>query len=839
MRTTVKKKIISSSIMYFMAFALPVYIVMIILYCGEFYPFGDKTMFIMDMRDQYLEFFAYLRNMLAGDNSIFFSWSRSMGGNFMGLFAYYLASPLSFIVCLFPLEKMYAAIVVLTVIKIGLCGVSFAVFGNYLWRREKKENAPFLVLWIFSLSYALISYNMVYSMSLMWLDSVILLPAVLLGTEKIIDGKRGLHYMLSLAMVFFCNYYIGYMVGIFTAMYFLFRFCGTVKRTAVKASIFQGIRFVICTIMATALSAPLLLPAVKDLLQGKLAGDSGYHFELEPNFQLMDFFEKFRNGAYDSITNSGLPSVYCGMTVLMFALVFFLCIGISMREKIGAFVILLMLTLSFYYTGPNLAWHGFRAPVWFPFRYAFLFSAFLIYMAFRAACICCSDGVVDNLMARLKMTGAGIEKKGKKRSKKNKSKQKIQQKKIWNRTFFLYIRDGILMIILVLAVVDLTTNGQKLFAGLEGEFGYVKTDEYDGFVEKTKPLVEEIQRHDDGLYRVTATYEYSKNDAMLFGYNGMTHYSSTYNGAVNRLIRKLGIAQGHIWNSGYGASPLMDSLFAVAYKISDRQEPDCYAKIADYGKGAVGYRNDLALPIIYAASASTVTPDIWSCDDPYMNQNIFLNAISGRDEIYFREMVYDYAEAENGWCYSFTAEDSDPLYLYMYVGNGGWANVYVNDVWFGNYFSTETSCSLYIGSYAPGQQVTVRVEPAWGGTYASKAVIASLDMDTLRDTLDEVRAGGMEINYHKGGEIKGTISVREEQTIITSIPCDEGWSVWVDGEKHDKITFAETFLALEVPEGEHEIRFLYVSPGFYAGMIVFAAGLLMSVIYFVGIHRRH
>ena len=61
----------------------------------------------------------------------------------------------------------------------------------------------------------------------------------------------------------------------------------------------------------------------------------------------------------------------------------------------------------------------------------------------------------------------------------------------------------------------------------------------------------------------------------------------------------------------------------------------------------------------------------------------------------------------------------------------GWADVYVNDIWRGNYFTTETICCLYLGSYLPGQEIRVRVERTWEEE-AANALIVELDMNLLR-----------------------------------------------------------------------------------------------------------
>ena len=49
---------------------------------------------------------------------------------------------------------------------------------------------------------------------------MILLPIIVLGIEKIIDGKKPLTYIASLTLLLFSSYYMGYMVCIFSVVYF-------------------------------------------------------------------------------------------------------------------------------------------------------------------------------------------------------------------------------------------------------------------------------------------------------------------------------------------------------------------------------------------------------------------------------------------------------------------------------------------------------------------------------------------------------------------------------------------------------------------------------------------
>lgn len=780
------------------AFLLPALLFFIVLWLGGFYPFGEKSMLVMDMRDQYVAFFASLRDALFGDNSLFFSWSRSMGGNYWGILTYYIASPLSFLTLFFSVENMPIAIEILTILKIGLCGLSFFIFGSYLAKKgdgllSGDNIRPFVL--ILSLCYALMSYNMVYSLSLMWLDGVILLPLILLGIEKLMDGKKGLLYLIMLSMLLVSNYYTGYMVGLYTGMYMLFRVFTSMTKTTWKDSLLKLLRFTVLSLLSIGMAAPVIFGSWKDLTQGKLAtGGEGYSVDFsQTNFeQPGDWFDKLINGNYDSITNSGLPSVYCGYIVLALSFAFLVMRFVRLRERIGMFVIAGILCLSFYYTSLDTAWHGFQVPNWFPYRYAFLFGFTLIYMSLRA--------LIAFPVMRRKISKRG---------------------------------PAICAALLIAVVsVEMGANALAMLEGLDGEFGYVKMADYEAFMDKTKPLVDDIRDNDDSFCRINQGYEFSKNDAMLLGYHGMTHYSSTFNANVNSLTPRLGISQGYFWNSGYGSNALLDSLFAVKYILADKTVPQSYQKRMDSQNGASSYENPLALSAVFASAASTMSPGL---DDvsPFANQNCFLQALAGTGDTYFTSVSYRLSQNENVFHYDFTADSDNPVYLYMRAEGISYANVFVNQAYVGSYFTNETNGTLFLGNFSKGESVNVRVEASGDAVTAPYySEISELHMEVVTPVLEALGKGGMQMDSCRGGSLLGKISVAEGQTVMTSIPYDEGWSVWVDGERAEAQPFAGTFMAVNVPAGEHEIRFSYMSPGVSAGIWTGVIALLIALCYF-------
>lgn len=55
---------------------------------------------------QYLDFFGWMKDILAGKQSLWYTFSSSLGQNSSGIFSYYLASPFNLLLFLFPRTKM-------------------------------------------------------------------------------------------------------------------------------------------------------------------------------------------------------------------------------------------------------------------------------------------------------------------------------------------------------------------------------------------------------------------------------------------------------------------------------------------------------------------------------------------------------------------------------------------------------------------------------------------------------------------------------------------------------------------------------------------------------------
>ena len=75
------------------------------IYLGGFVPFGANTPAVTDAKLQYLDLFAYCRDVLTGQNTAAYTFSNTLGGSAAAIWAYYLASPFNLLVLLFPKER--------------------------------------------------------------------------------------------------------------------------------------------------------------------------------------------------------------------------------------------------------------------------------------------------------------------------------------------------------------------------------------------------------------------------------------------------------------------------------------------------------------------------------------------------------------------------------------------------------------------------------------------------------------------------------------------------------------------------------------------------------------
>ena len=222
-----KKKLIKNPVWRFLfgkkylglCFLIPLLLMALIYVAIGVWPVGEKSALVLDLNAQYVYYIEKFRSIFLNGGSFLYSFERAVGGEFMGIFAYYLASPFNLLTLIFPREWMTEVVLGILILKCGFCGLTF---GIYIHNRFSLRRPVATV--IFSCMYALCSFAVVMQNNLMWTDCIILLPIILLGMDRLIKYGRFRTYTLALALAIFSNFYIGYMVCIFLLFYFFVRY---------------------------------------------------------------------------------------------------------------------------------------------------------------------------------------------------------------------------------------------------------------------------------------------------------------------------------------------------------------------------------------------------------------------------------------------------------------------------------------------------------------------------------------------------------------------------------------------------------------------------------------
>ncbi len=92
-----------------------------------------------------------------------------------------------------------------------------------------------------------------------------------------------------------------------------------------------------------------------------------------------------------------------------------------------------------------------------------------------------------------------------------------------------------------------------------------------------------------------------------------------------------------------------------------------------------------------------------------------------------------------------------------------------------------------------------------------------MNQDVFELGYNQLLDGAIQITDYSDTKIEGTISSDENCVLYTSIPYDEGWKVYVDGERVETFEIGSCQLGLMLKPGNHTIKFIYMPKGFILG----------------------
>ena len=579
----------------YMLFAglIPAIIFFMVYVVRGIHPFGESTVLVLDMNAQYAYFFEYLREaVMTRDLSLIYTWERALGGEFMGIYAYYIASPLSYIVCLFPKENMQDALFVIYLIKAALCGVTMSY---YLTKTSKKIEKYSVVT--FSTLYATTAYMMVQMHNLMWIDAVILLPLVVLGIEQLIKFGKYKLYIVTLALTMISNYYIGYMVCIFVVLYYFYYMfaysdrnnpCG--EKNHFRRSF---IRIATYSVIGVGIAAFMVFGAYYSLGLGKNEFSNPNWSEVKLNYDVMDVLYKLLPGSYDTVRPDGLPFIYCGVLTVILAPAYFMSKKFPTRERVWSAILVLVLSLGFLVSTLDLIWHGFQRPNWLNCRFSFILCFFLLVLAYRVYT------KLDVIAGRSFVISSAfiigftmmIQKLAETLKEENKYLEIDEYATVLMTIACVAIylvliacrksgknRELVTSILLCVICVEVFISGLTNVNDLDDDVTFTKYDKYAQYNALMLPVTDTINYYDGGFFRAESITHRKPNDNMAVNLNGLTNSTSSINADTILFLRMMGYSSKSNWSKYVGGNPVSDSLLGIKYIISPRNYDDIYGE---------------------------------------------------------------------------------------------------------------------------------------------------------------------------------------------------------------------------------------------------------------------
>lgn len=830
-----------------MAFLIPIFIGIIVCISHGVYPFGDRCILKVDMYHQYAPFFSELREKLQNGENLLYSFNIGLGADFISLYAYYLASPLNWLLLLCPAKSVLEFMALLILLKLALSGLTF---GYYLKCHYKINDFE---LSIFAAAYALSGYVTAYFWNIMWTDCIVLLPLIILGVERLVKEGDGRLYYISLAVSIISNYYISIMICLFLVLYF-----GILWLEKEEGKIKAIFNFAWYSMLAGGTGAILIIPEAI-ILSGSGSGTIKFPEKMEWYFNLMAQASRHLLLAENNTTQvPHWPNLYCGVFVVLFLILYLLNGTIPWRQKVKRVILAAFLYISFANNVLEFLWHGFDAPDSLPGRQAFIYIFLVLVLCYEAyinrnemkiwqvAAALAADFVL--LFACFKMySGTDLAEKAEFVAKAENGVSFLGVGfNQFDITAIFLLCYGILLIFWLLGnkkmkqmmsvfvflfmLTELTIHFDIEGLGTTSRTTYMKGyEDYKNVLKIAEERENELSETGAVFYRVEQMERRTKNDSAFYNFPSATQFSSLMNIDVSHIYQYVGMEGGKNFYCYNGATPLFSSMLSMKYLITDSALEDSpFRTLVASGGDVYLYENTYSLPLGYVVPEKAVTDWQGKGKGDLTNINSLPMLLGAESSL----LVPLYTRDEEGVS---TLEVQQDGYYYMSRGKIDFDSLTMesSDGRSKNYAKTSHNYLLDLGYAKKGDVIKVKNKEE----KTLKTQGYYVDENVLETAYNKLNSQTMKLTENTITELEGMIDVTEAGYLVLSIANEPGWTLFVDGIETEKETFAEAFIAVYLKEGTHLIQLHYETPGLRMGAAV-SAGCILAFVITVTLKRR-
>lgn len=841
----------------------------VVLKIKDCWPFGGKPLMRGDFVGQTVPLITELKHKILSGESLVYTWDSGMGSNYLAAISYGLFSPFTILFFFIPDSFLVKAGSLIFLIVL-LCMDGTMIY--YLTHRPEhaiEQGNP--VVMVLGLAYTMCAYMISFMDVWYYLSCAVFLPLVLLGLEQYVYQKKWKLYVVALFLAFLSNYYLTGLFCIFVILYYLTLQFQNFRHFIKTSLCVLGLS--VASIMA---SAVILLPTVQQLRQTSVTSSpyhgGGWFLSAWDEIQFLFSFQQagFIGTSADSY---GDNQIYYGIFALLLTGFYFCIREIPLKERIKRLVLLILYFLAFDYSFLNYLFHLFHYPNYYPNRFSVFFTVLCIITAADAWYAIEQKKYKGVTFVKVLLYGFGsvaivflcyI----------FADRSHPQYAYYFTIGLFGIYSLGMLIlpylkkaryVIFGVAIAELSLN--FIFMLLTKEIYF------SDFMEKyaLKQFMNDSQiEESNGFSRcsfgdIPPTY----NQGLLCGYKDISQFSSSMT-LANDFFYSVGLERTTNSLVGKGWNPAVNSMLNIEYQIVDWY--DSYLGTSDFlysdsieiyhdfpmvyqKDNLTMYRNPTVLSLGYMVDPEVeeLTFNEYPEDmDFYGKINRFVSAVGKCGDIFTESQVTigavesdDCAAAivGNQWIIGENEEGLANSGLKMekvdIFSEANLVNPYGDPYLFvtyimpeDGYYYVETSSLLTPIGYAnAGEPIKVylhlkRTQLQPEGIAYGWLSVYKFQEDEWRKAYEYLSAHQMEVEQYDSTHVYGTIDAGDGGLMFTSIPYDQNWHVYVDGEETELVSLWDgTFNAVRLEPGEHTIRFVYRQKWLLLGAIISIAML--------------
>lgn len=831
---------------YLLTTAIVLGIFIIVFISKGIYPFGKNSLIWSDMHDQITAFYYHFYDCFKGNDSLLIDFSTSGGINFIGILAYYILSPFSFLVLLVKREEIYLMVSVIIALKTLCCSLTCL----YLIRKYFKK-VPYLLSVVLAIVYAFSGYSLMMYIITPWIDAMYLLPLVMIGLKKVLDLEKPTLYIITLTLSLIFSFYVSIMVIIFIFLISLIYLLVYQEDKALRKKAILSLG--VSTVISLLLSAFVVVPSY---LQISVSSRIGVNAKTLLNSKTGPLSDKLAMFLFGGIMYLGL---------------FLLAKNYKKHKKFLSFYIpvMLIMLIPILIEPINKIWH-FGSYAFFTYRIGFATTLLLIIGACYG---------YENFEFDIKATA------------KNPKLKSIITTLVLSVAIIIIMMinyfdfqtainklsisgNHMLLLILMLTFLisfigcyilliinkRLTTFTIILMSIITFSHIIINTATYMGMDKEQNLLMGEYESlalisndyQNGDYYRVkNEVIDMIMNTGMVMNYHNWDHFTSLTDANNLTSLKKMGYSSMWVKTYSRGGNIFLDNILANGYLMSDKEVDSEYYEYVKTYKNIYFYKLKKLPSYGYLINNNDT---IFNKDNSFQISNSIYQSITGKKDYIFdifnnfklknievskyKDNKYYKVLDPEGYNYfemDIDIKNKKTVYLEILRSLNNTTNskiyehfnIYVNDKLFQQkVMDADNNGVINLGTYN-NEKINIKIE-----------LLKSIDLNNITlGVMDNTKYEDFvnnqyietNINYNKN---KVTASVESEDNKILYLPIaySDSYKATNNGKEVEVIKVFDNFIGIKLEKGNNNIELTYMPKGLIPMIIVSVITLVLTII---------